>query len=108
MVGVIGLEIYSAIGLLRSLAVAPSYRGRCLGRELVTYAESLSIDQGVGELYLLTSTAEKFFTRLGYRQASRSNAPAVIKRTSQFAGLCPASSAFMSKQIGAASRDLEQ
>lgn len=108
LVGVIGLEIYSTVGLLRSLAVAPSYRGRCLGRDLVLCAESFSIDQGVGELFLLTTTAEPFFARLGYRQASRSNAPAAIKDTSQFAGLCPASSAFLSKQVGMASRDLEQ
>lgn len=99
LVAVIGLEIHPPVGLLRSLAVAPSFRGRCLGAELVAYAESFAAAQGIEELFLLTTTAERFFVKLGYRQASRSIAPTAIKATPQFTGLCPASAAFLSKSL---------
>jgi len=99
LVAVVGLELYPPFGLLRSLAVAPTFRGRGLARELVAFAESFSASQGVESLFLLTTTAEEFFVRLGYVPASRSIAPQAIKATSQFSGLCPSSSAFLSKHI---------
>jgi amino-acid N-acetyltransferase len=54
---------------------------------------------GVRSIYLLTTTAEVFFKRLGYERIERSRAPPSIERTREFASLCPASSAFMIKQL---------
>jgi amino-acid N-acetyltransferase len=53
----------------------------------------------VRTLFLLTTTAEGFFARLGYLHATRDVAPPAIRSTKEFAGICPASSAFMSKQL---------
>jgi amino-acid N-acetyltransferase len=50
-------------------------------------------------MYLLTTTAETFFERRGYRRVDRIQAPPAIKLTPEFAGLCPASSAFMIKRL---------
>jgi amino-acid N-acetyltransferase len=50
-------------------------------------------------MFLLTTTAETFFERRGYRRVDRSQAPLAIQSTSEFASLCPASSAFMIKQL---------
>jgi amino-acid N-acetyltransferase len=50
-------------------------------------------------MYLLTMTAEGFFERRGYRRVDRTQAPLAIKSTPEFASLCPASSAFMIKQL---------
>lgn len=100
LVGVIGLEVYGQIALLRSLAVAPELRKHGLGKSLVTFAEAHAASFGVESLYLLTTTAEAFFTKLGYSPASREEAPSPIKATSQFSGLCPASSIFMHKHLG--------
>ncbi len=103
LVAVVGLELYTPAGLLRSLAVAPAYRGHHFGQALVAYAESFARTCGVKELFLLTTSAERFFLNLGYSPASRSAAPAAIQAMPQFSGLCPASSVFLSKQVSAAS-----
>lgn len=100
VIAVIGLEHFQAVGLLRSLAVSPSHRGRGLAQELVRFVESFAISCGVESLYLLTTTAEAFFAKLGYCPASRQEAPQAIQATPQFSGLCPSSSAFLSKRIG--------
>jgi L-amino acid N-acyltransferase YncA len=97
--GVVGLEIYGEVALLRSLAVARESRGSGYGRALVAEAETYALSHGVTEIYLLTSTAERFFERLGYRRISREAAPDAIRRTREFSDLCPSSSAFMMKAL---------
>ena len=57
------------------------------------------VRKGVRSIYLLTTTAEAFFNRLGYERMGRSRAPSSIKRTREFAGLCPVSSVFMVKAL---------
>ena len=97
--GLVGLELYGEAALLRSLAVASSRRGSGVGSGLVAHAELHAREQGVQSLYLLTTTAEKFFLRRGYARIPRENAPAAIKTTSEFSGICPTSSAFMVKYL---------
>jgi amino-acid N-acetyltransferase len=97
--GVVGLELFSEVALLRSLAVASSRRGTGVGSRLVAHAERHARDQGVQSLYLLTTTAEQFFLRHGYARIPRDKAPAAIKSTSEFSGICPVSSAFMVKYL---------
>jgi amino-acid N-acetyltransferase len=98
--GVVGLEIGSGVALLRSLVVDPGARGTGLGQGLVAAAEAHARRRGVRTIYLLTTTAEGFFARLGYRGASRESAPEAIRQSREFAALCPASAAFMSKEVG--------
>lgn len=95
--GLVGLEIYGANALLRSLVIGASDRGKGLGSELVQHAENYAASQRVRSIYLLTATAETFFKRLGYQRIERLKAPASIQQTREFASLCPASSAFMVK-----------
>lgn len=103
ILGVVGLELYGPVALLRSLAVADAARGNGLGEALVAHAERQATAQGVHAVYLLTTTASAFFERRGYRPLARAQAPAAIAGTTQFCGLCPASSAFMVKSpLGAA------
>ena len=99
LVAVVGLELFGAVALLRSLAVAPAHRGRGLAHQLVAYAENIAVSRGVDSLFLLTTTASDFFGKLGFVPASRSTAPPAIQATSQFSGLCPASSEFLRKSI---------
>jgi amino-acid N-acetyltransferase len=95
----IGLEIYGSEALLRSLVVDPSFRATGLGSALVERAEAHSANHGVGTLYLLTTTADAFFARRGYQRIDRGVAPAAIRSTREFAGLCPANSVFMFKRL---------
>ena len=99
LTGVIGLERYGEIGMLRSLAVAESLRGSGLGRQLVHDAEAWATGQGVKTIYLLTPTASEFFSRLGYQSMARCEAPAVIAATAQFTGLCKPSAELMHKEL---------
>jgi amino-acid N-acetyltransferase len=99
LAGIVGLEPYGSVGLLRSLAVAEGARTHGLGHALVAHVEKVAARSGVRELYLLTTTAADFFARLGYANASRRAAPAAIAATTQFTGLCPSSATFMSKTL---------
>jgi amino-acid N-acetyltransferase len=97
--GLVGLELFGDVALLRSLTVSPETRSSGMGSALVRYAENHALSQGVRTLFLLTTTAEGFFARLGYSNTARDAAPPSIRSTREFAGICPASSAFMSKQL---------
>lgn len=97
--GMVGLEFYPPVGLLRSLAVSPELRGKGLGGILVEFVESQAREAGIETLYLLTTTAAPFFARLGYASVAREDAPTAIRSTAQFSGLCPASSTFMAKRL---------
>jgi amino-acid N-acetyltransferase len=95
--GLVGVELYGTDALLRSLVVAENARGNGLGSTLVEHAEQYAAATGVRSVYLLTNTAETFFKRLGYVRIDRAQAPPSIRATREFASLCPASSAFMTK-----------
>jgi amino-acid N-acetyltransferase len=95
----VGLELYGTDALLRSLVVGKNARSKGLGSGLTGHAENYAASRSVRSLYLLTTTAESFFRRLGYERIDRSRAPPSIKRTREFACLCPASSAFMVKSL---------
>ncbi len=95
--GLIGLERFGEVGLLRSLVVASHSRGRGLGRKLVSALEAHARDCGVAELWLLTIDADAFFERLGYGVRRRDAAPDAIRATAEFSVLCPADAVLMSK-----------
>jgi|SRR5579863_1366603 len=95
--GLVGLELYGSEALLRSLAVVPTARHSGLGSVLLEQAEGYAYAQGVRSLYLLTTTAQRFFEQRGYHLVARESCPAAIRSTSEFAGLCPASSALLMK-----------
>ena len=97
--GLVGLEVYGSDALLRSLVVGENARGKGLGSALTAHAEQYAAAKGVRSIYLLTTTAGRFFQRLGYERIERSQAPPSIERTREFASLCPASSAFMIKLL---------
>jgi amino-acid N-acetyltransferase len=98
-IGIVGVQLFGSDALLRSLVVAPAHRTHGLGQKLVAQAEHHARERGVTTLYLLTTTAEAFFRSRGYVVTPRDSAPAAIRSTPEFAGLCPASSAFLSKRL---------
>ena len=97
--GVVGVELYGKVGLLRSLAVDEAARGRGCGKRLVRQAEEHAAGNGVQSLYLLTTGAEDFFRLQGYVEVERASVPEVIRSTAQFSTLCPSSSTVMMKHL---------
>jgi amino-acid N-acetyltransferase len=102
----VGLEIFGEGAWLRSLVVSAIARTQGLGSAPVEHAEEYAAARQVRALYLLTATAEAFFTHRGYKRIDRVQAPSSIQSTREFASLCPASSAFMIKRLLLQTEDL--
>ena len=101
IVGVVGLETCcSDYALLRSTAVAPTMRGTGLGRRLVERAVAEAESRGFKALYLLTTTAERYFPSFGFVTTARDNVPSSVKDSVEFRSACPASATVMSLSLG--------
>lgn len=99
VIGVIGLEIFDQIALLRSLVVKKEFRGLDLGIKLVSKAEQYAFRKNVKEIYLLTTTADRFFYKFGYSTIDREKVPDAIRATMEFQRLCPSSALIMVKKF---------
>lgn len=99
LVGVVGVEPCAGYGLLRSTAVASDWQGRGLGRQLVERAITDAEARGIQALYLLTTTAERYFPSFGFTTIPREQAPAPVRATTEFASVCPASATVMTLRL---------
>jgi amino-acid N-acetyltransferase len=99
LIGVVGMERFGTRALLRSLAVAPRYRLRGMGYQLVLQLEREARADGIEQLVLLTESAEMFFRAIGYEVIDRCHVPEEIKLSAEFRSLCPASAVCMSKSM---------
>ncbi|MBI3189580.1 MAG: GNAT family N-acetyltransferase, partial [Ignavibacteriales bacterium] len=63
IIGTIGLEVYPPAGLIRSAAVLPEIQKSGIGTKLYNTLISIAEEKQLTELYLLTNTAETYFTR---------------------------------------------
>jgi N-acetylglutamate synthase-like GNAT family acetyltransferase len=95
LVGVAGLEVCRENALLRSVAVQPEWRSRGLGRALVTRIIADAEARGLSALYLLTTTAERYFPSFGFREIARASVPGDVQETAEFRDACPASATAM-------------
>ena len=95
LVGVVGMEYCGKFGLLRSTAVRPEWRGKHVARRLVEQIIAKAESRGIHALYLLTTTAERYFPSFGFQLTTRDGVPAEIKATEEFREACPASAAVM-------------
>jgi len=93
IVGIAGLEHYGDVGLLRSVAVTGARRGAGVGRLLVANRLAHARESRLSAVYLLTTTASDYFTRLDFAPASRAEVPADLQASEEFARACPASAA---------------
>jgi len=99
LAGTVGIENYGKLGLLRSLAVAEDYRTQGIGQHLYDRAIRSAQEQDIKTLYLLTTTAEKYFEKRGFHPVARETVPQAIGQTEQFAHTCPDSAAVMKLEL---------
>jgi amino-acid N-acetyltransferase len=99
VIGVAGLELYGNYGLLRSVAVDKSQRGKGIAAQLLNRIEAIATNKGLHELYLLTETAAEYFNNKGYEHIARMDIPEEIKESSQFRHICPESAIAMKKTL---------
>jgi len=84
IIGAAGLERYADGALLRSVAVQPAWRSSGLGRMLVDAALDTARRAGSRDVYLLTTTAEHYFPRLGFTAIPRESVPASVQASVEF------------------------
>jgi amino-acid N-acetyltransferase len=96
LIGSAGLERYGDTALLRSVAVASTERGHCLGQALVQQVLAYAASLGVRQVVLLTTTAADFFLHFGFQPISRAEVPRASQASVEFQEACPASATVMS------------
>lgn len=95
VIGAMGLELRGTDALLRSAVVAPAARDAGVGRTLFDAITALAREAGVRTLVLLTTAAEGYWARRGFRTIPREAAPESVTVSAEFAGACPASATCM-------------
>ena len=99
IVGCVALELYGPDALIRSLTVQSGHRRRGLGTALYQHIAAHAHASGGDRLFLLTTTAQRFFRRLGYASVDRRSVPAAVRSSREFAGLCPLTAVCMTRRI---------
>lgn len=94
-VGIIGLEQFGNIGLLRSLVVLEKHRSKGYGKEICSSFLNYAKDKKIREIYLLTTTAKNFFEKINFNVVERKYVPDEIKGTAEFSHFCPDSAICM-------------
>lgn len=98
LIGCAGLEKYGQFGLLRSVAIKPEFQNKHLGSIMVQKLEEFGkLKNNITEFYLLTETAEKFFTKHGYEVVSREFVPSEIQNSFEYSTACKISAIVMKK-----------
>ena len=101
IVGSAAIEIYEDGALLRSVAVMPELQGQGLGRKLAEAAIQLARDRRAASIYLLTTTAERYFPKLGFESIERAAVPTGVQASVEFRSACPSTAIVMRKLIEA-------
>lgn len=99
IVGTAALELYEDGALLRSVAVDPRRQGTKLGHELTEAALRLAANHRAGAVFLLTTTAERFFPKFGFEPIARGDVPSSVQASVEFRSACPESAIVMRKQL---------
>ena len=101
LLGVIALERHGTHGLLRSLAVAPTARGRGLAHALVAHALREAAGIGLRDVAGLTTTIPDLLPRWGFREVTRDALPAPLAASPELQGACPASARVFVRAVAA-------
>ena len=99
IVATIGIEMYEHVGLLRSLCVKEGFKNQKLGEKMLTYLLNFCAHENIQTLYLLTTTAEHYFTRFGFETITRDETPPSIQNTREFQDICPSSAIIMALKL---------
>jgi amino-acid N-acetyltransferase len=99
VIGTVGLEHSGSSAVIRSLAVEANQRGRGIGKKLTQHIIKVAQGLNVGELGLLTTTAEGFFSAEGFQQVKGTEIPAFIQATKEYQIYCPSSAVCMTRTL---------
>jgi amino-acid N-acetyltransferase len=97
IVGSAVLETYRDGVLLRSVALAPALQHQGLGRALTAAALALAADLHAPAVFLLTTTAERYFLKFGFAPIDRDVVPDSVRSSVEFRSAYPTSAIVMRK-----------
>lgn len=90
-----GAEAYQVAALIRSVAVKPEYRSHGIGRKIVRQLLDRLASRGLREFYLLTTTAEEYFRKRGFKTIDRDEVHPQLLSSREFQDACPDSAVCM-------------
>jgi amino-acid N-acetyltransferase len=99
LIGCAGLEVHGEAGLLRSVAIASSYRSQGLGSKLVQTILEQAREQKLSSLSLLTETAHDYFLHFGFQTTPRASLPESLNASAELRGACPDSAIAMTLKL---------
>ena len=99
VIGAAGIERYGRFGLLRSVVVAPEARKRGAAELLVRDRMAWAGTEGLEAVYLLTTTAARYFSRLGFETVERDALPIEIRESREFSSVCPSTAVAMRRAV---------
>jgi amino-acid N-acetyltransferase len=70
-----------------------------VGRQLVEAALRMATDRSISALYLLTTTADDYFSRFGFERIERHQVPLSVQSSIEFTSVCPSSATVMRKLL---------
>ena len=90
-----GAEAYQFAALIRSIAVEPKYRSQGLGRRIVRQLLDRLASRGLREFYLLTTDAEDYFRKRGFKTIDRDEVHPQLLSSREFQDACPSTATCM-------------
>src|SRR5712671_5666555 len=90
-----GSEAFEFVALIRSVAVAESHRSRGIGRRIVRQLIDRLASRGIREFYLLTTTAQPYFAKRGFKPIDRDEIHPQLLASTELQGACPDSAVCM-------------
>jgi N-acetylglutamate synthase-like GNAT family acetyltransferase/protein-tyrosine-phosphatase len=99
ILGCAGLETYGQDGQVRSMAVHWTRRNAGLGSRLHERLLFEAVLADVRTLYVVTTTAEDFFSRHGYRRIETKDVPHDLLYSEEFATFVPGGGVVMSRPV---------
>jgi C_GCAxxG_C_C family probable redox protein len=95
IIGCIGIEKYKPQGLIRSFAVANDFKNKGFGKELYNHIIEHALREGFTKLFLLTTTADKYFEAKGWKRTERETVPLAMHGSKEFSEICPSTAICM-------------
>ncbi len=96
VIGCGGAETHQFVALIRSVAVAEDRRRTGIGRQIVRQLLDRLASRGVRQFYLLTTSAEEYFHKRGFKTIDRDEIhPQLLGSAELQGGACPATAICM-------------
>ena len=89
VIGCGGAETHQFVALIRSVAVAEDRRGAGVGRRIVRQLLDRLASRGIREFYLLTTSAEAYFQKRGFKTIDRDEIHPQLLDSAELQGACP-------------------